>query len=132
VLWRSITVPVFATLALVYAVVAVLGWWRPVLADDRPVRRWVWILPVIMVVASLAGLNYAGLGHHSAGFTALLAPSMPGSASPRRPCSRGLGVVTFRANGFAEARVALRTCVLFGLADASSLITEGPGVGPGC
>jgi hypothetical protein len=27
-LWRGITVPV-------------LGWWRPVLVDDRPVRRWV-------------------------------------------------------------------------------------------
>jgi membrane protease YdiL (CAAX protease family) len=126
VLWRSITVPVLASLVFVYAVVAVLGWWRPVLADDRPVRRWVWTLPVIMVVASLAGLNYAGLGHHSVGFTALFALSMLGVGFAEEGMFRGLGVVTFRASGFTEARVALWTCVLFGLAHATNLITEGP------
>jgi hypothetical protein len=41
-LWRSITVPVLLSLVFVYAVVGVLGWWRPVFTDDRPVRRWAW------------------------------------------------------------------------------------------
>jgi len=40
-LWRGITVPVLVSPVFVCAVVAVLGWWRPVLVDDRPVRRWV-------------------------------------------------------------------------------------------
>jgi uncharacterized protein len=38
-LWRGITVPVAASLVFVYAVVAVLGWWRPMLVDHKPVRR---------------------------------------------------------------------------------------------
>ncbi len=47
--------PVLVSLVFVYAVVGVLGWWRPVCTDDRPVRRWVWIIPAIMAVTFLAG-----------------------------------------------------------------------------
>jgi hypothetical protein len=87
-LWRSITVPVLVSLVFVYAVVGVLGWWRPVLTDDRPVRRWVWVIPVIIAVTALAGMNYAGLGKHSAGFIVLFrAVHAGGRVRPRRACS---------------------------------------------
>ncbi len=39
---------------------------------------------------------------------------------------RGLGVVTFRVNGFTEGKVAWWTCVLFGLAHATNLVSAGP------
>ena len=125
-LWRSITVPVLVSLVFVYAVVGVLGWWRPVFTDDRPVRRWVWVIPVIMIIAAVAGMNYAGLGHRGAGFIVLFAVSMLGVGFAEEGMFRGLGVVTFRANGFTEAKVALWTCVLFGLAHATNLFSEGP------
>lgn len=125
-LWRSITVPVFVSLVFVYAVVAVLGWWRPVFTDDRPVCGWVWVIPVIIAITALAGMNYSGLGKHSAGFIVLFALSMLGVGFAEEGMFRGLGVVTFRANGFTEAKVALWTCVLFGLAHATNLISEGP------
>jgi CAAX protease family protein len=125
-LWRGITVPVFISLVFVYAVVAGLGWWRPVFTDGKPVHRWVWLVPVIMVITVLAGVNYAGLGRKGAGFTALLALSMLGVGFAEEGMFRGLGVVTFRVNGFAEGRVAWWTCVLFGLAHATNLISEGP------
>ena len=91
------------------------------LTDDRPVRRWVWVIPVIIAVTALAGMNYAGLGEHSAGFMVLLAVSMLGVGFAEEGMFRGLGVVTFRVNGFTEAKVALWTCVLFGLAHATNL-----------
>jgi uncharacterized protein len=125
-LWRGITVPVFISLAFVYAVVAVLGWWRPVFTDAKPVRRWVWLLPAIMVITVLAGVNYMGLGNKGAGFTALLALSMLGVGFAEEGMFRGLGVVAFRVNGFAEGQVAWWTCVIFGLAHATNLISEGP------
>ena len=125
-LWRSITVPVLVSLVFVYAVVGVLGWWRPVFTDDRPVRRWVRVIPVIIAVTALAGMNYPGLGKHGAGFIVLLALSMLGVGFAEEGMFRGLGVVTFRASGFAEAKVALWTCVLFGLAHATNLVSEGP------
>jgi uncharacterized protein len=39
---------------------------------------------------------------------------------------RGLGVTTLRVNGFPEARVALWSSVIFGLAHATNIFGEGP------
>jgi hypothetical protein len=41
-IWRALLAPVGVSVLFVVAVVTVLGWWRPVLRDHRPVRRWVW------------------------------------------------------------------------------------------
>ena len=126
-LWRSITVPVLVSLVFVYAVVAVLGWWRPVFTDDKPVRRWVRIIPVIMIITVLAGINYSGLSHKGGGFIILLLLTSLGVGFAEEGMFRGLGVVTFRGRmGSTEAKVALWTCVLFGLAHATNLFSEGP------
>jgi membrane protease YdiL (CAAX protease family) len=71
-------------------------------------------------------MNYAGLGQRGAGFTVLLAVTALGVGFAEEGMFRGLGVVTFRANRFTEAKVALWTSVLFGLAHATNLFTEGP------
>ena len=86
-LWRAITVPVLVSVVFVYAVVAVLGWWRPVFTDDRPVQRWVRVLPVIMVITAFAGMNYTGLARNGGAFTALLA-RVPASVRELRPPMR--------------------------------------------
>jgi hypothetical protein len=41
----ALVVPLGAGCLFVYAVIAVLGWWRPLLYDPKPVRRWVWSIP---------------------------------------------------------------------------------------
>src|SRR3712207_6099438 len=43
-LWRSITVPVGASLVFVVGIVSYLRWWRPVMVDTRPVQRWVMVV----------------------------------------------------------------------------------------
>ena len=75
-----------------------------------------------MAVTFLAGVNYSGLGKNGAGFTVLLAISMLGVGFAEEGHVPRPGVVTFRASGFTEAKVALWTRVLFGLAYASNLI----------
>jgi uncharacterized protein len=125
-LWRGISVPVAVSLVFVYGVVAVLGWWRPVLIDHKPVRRWVRLLAIIMVVTVLAGINYAGLADKDAGFVVLLLLTALGVGFAEEGMFRGLGVTTFRVNGFPEARVALWSSVIFGLAHATNLFSEGP------
>ena len=40
---------------------------------------------------------------------------------------RGIGVTAFRQAGFTEGKVALWTCVLFGLAHATNIFSEGVG-----
>ena len=43
-------VPLGAALVFTYAVIAWLGWWDPVLREERRVRSWVWAVPIILGV----------------------------------------------------------------------------------
>ena len=43
--------PIGLSLIFVSGVVAVLGWRRPVLVDDRPVQRWVWAIPAVLALS---------------------------------------------------------------------------------
>ncbi|MGG7105169.1 hypothetical protein [Rhodococcus sp. 24CO] len=54
-------IPLSLALIFTYGVVAALGWWRPVMKDDRPVNRWVWIVPAILLVAIALGIDYSAL-----------------------------------------------------------------------
>jgi len=124
-LWRSISVSVGVALVFVIAVISILGWWRPVLIDRRPVQRWVIIVPIFMVLIILAGTNYAGLADKGAGFTLLFLLSSLAVGFGEELMFRGVGVTVFRVNGFSEGRVALWSTVIFGLAHASNVFAEG-------
>jgi hypothetical protein len=78
---------------LVAVAITALRWWRPVLTDDRPVRRCMIAVPVIMVVAILLATD-RGLG-----FTLLLLLAggrrgglllLPRPAAHRRVAGAGL------------------------------------------
>ncbi|ARU51567.1 membrane protease YdiL (CAAX protease family) [Cellulosimicrobium cellulans] len=126
-LWRSMTVPVGLSVVLVVGVVSFLRWWRPVWTDDRPVRSWLIAVPVVMVVSILLVTNYGGLASKGAAFTLLLLLSCLFVGFGEELMFRGLGVTVFRTNGFSEGKVALWVTVIFGVAHASNLITEGVG-----
>lgn len=126
VLWRGITVPVLASLVWVALVVTLLRWWRPSLVEHRPVRRWVVVVPVVQLVTVLVVTNYPGLVDRGLGLTALLLVSTLLVGFTEELMFRGLGVTVFRTNGFSEGWVALWTTVIFGLAHATNLISEGP------
>jgi hypothetical protein len=128
-LWRSISVPVAVALVFVVAVVAVLGWARPVMIDRRPVQRWLIVVPIFMVAIILLGTNYSGLADKGAGFTVLMLLSALAVGFGEEAMFRGIGVTVFRTNGFTEGRVALWSTVIFGVAHASNIFAEGPKAG---
>lgn len=105
--------------------VAVLGWWRPVFIDDRRLPRWVWLFPVVMLVAIFAGISYGNLADKGLTYTLLLLVGCLFIGVSEELMFRGIGVTAFRRAGFTEGRVALWTCVLFGLAHATNLFSEG-------
>lgn len=125
-LWRMILVPVAASLVLVYAAVAWLGWWRPVWIDDRPVQRWVILVPVLMAASIVIVTDYAGLIDHGLAFTLLLLLGSLMVGLGEETMFRGIGVTCFRKNNFSEGKVALWSTLLFGLAHSTNLISEGP------
>lgn len=125
-LWRTILVPVGVSMVLTYGVIAWLGWWRPVWVDNLPVRRWVIIVPIIMILSILVVTDYAGLVGKGLTFSLLLLLGSLMVGFTEEAMFRGLGVTVFRRRGFTEGKVALWSTLIFGLAHSSNLITEGP------
>ena len=105
--------------------VAVLGWWRPVFVEARRLPRWVWLFPVVMLVAIVAGTSYGNLADKGLTYTLLLLVGCLFIGVSEELMFRGIGVTAFRRAGFTEGKVALWTCVLFGLAHSTNLFTEG-------
>lgn len=105
--------------------VAFLGWWRPVFIDDRRLPRWVWLFPAVMIVAIVAGISYGNLADKGLTYTVLLLVGCLFIGVSEELMFRGIGVTAFRQAGFTEGKVALWTCVLFGLAHSTNLFTEG-------
>jgi uncharacterized protein len=124
IIWRALLVPFGVSVLFVVAAVTVLGWWRPVLRDHRPVRRWVWAVPITMGIAVLGGSNYPALADRGASFTLLLLLGALLVGSGEEAMYRGIGVTTFRVNGYSEGKVALWSSVVFGLSHGVNFFTS--------
>jgi hypothetical protein len=81
--------PVGLSVVFVYAVVAALGWRRPVLVDDRPVRRWVWVVPAVVAVAIAAAVDTATWPTRGSASWCCCWSPLCAWASARRACSAG-------------------------------------------
>ncbi|TQN48496.1 hypothetical protein FHX52_1633 [Humibacillus xanthopallidus] len=121
----SMVLPLGVALLFVYGVVAYLGWWQPVLRDDRPVRLWVMIVPAILVVAILLAINYGALLGKGFAFILvfLLATQLVGWGE--EGLFRGIGVTVLRQHGLREGQVALWSSLIFGAAHLSNAIGSG-------
>jgi membrane protease YdiL (CAAX protease family) len=122
---RGLLLPVGASLVFVYVVVAVLGWWRPVFVDDRPVQRWVWVVPIVFVVAIVVAIDYGDLADKGIGFVLLLLLAGLFVGFSEEGLFRGIGVTTLRANGLSEGKVALWSSVIFGAAHLVNALSAG-------
>jgi len=55
---RGGLIPIAASLLYAAGVASWLGWWPAIVRSDKPVQRWVWFLPVSMIVAALLAVDY--------------------------------------------------------------------------
>nr|WP_296771555.1 CPBP family intramembrane glutamic endopeptidase [Rhodococcus sp. (in: high G+C Gram-positive bacteria)] len=79
-----------------------------------------------MVVSIVVITDYSGLAGKGAAFAVLLLLACLLVGLTEETMFRGIGVTVFRSSGFTEGKVALWSTVLFGLAHATNLISEGP------
>jgi hypothetical protein len=108
-----------------YAVIGLLGWWRPVFSDDRPVRRWVWVVPIIFLVCSLLAIDYAALGDKTIAYVLLLFIATQFVGWGEEGMFRGIGVTTLRAHGVSEGMVALWSSAIFGVVHLTNALGHG-------
>lgn len=125
-LW--VTVGVGSVIGLI--AVAVLGWWRPVFLEGNRLPRWTWVFPIVMLVAIAGGISYGNLSDKGLTYTLMLLVGCLFIGVSEELMFRGIGVTAFRQAGFTEGKVALWTCVLFGLAHATNIFSEGIGAVP--
>ena len=121
-------VPLVVMVVLVAIAITVLGWWRPVMRDHLGAPRvWRWI-PVVFVVAIVAGIDYSRLGKLDTDFIlwALVAGVLVGFAE--EGTYRGLAVVAFRS-GYSELHVRLFSSLLFMYLHAWNFLA-GQDIGP--
>ena len=125
-LW--VTVGIGSVIGLI--AVAVLGWWRPVFIEELRLPRWTWLFPAVMVLAIAAGISYSNLADKGLAFTLMLLVGCLFIGVSEELLFRGIGVTAFRQAGFTEGKVALWTCVVFGLAHSTNIFSEGVGALP--
>jgi uncharacterized protein len=126
----SMWIPLGAALVFTYGVVAALGWWRPVLREDKPVQRWVAIVPIALIVAILIGTDYADLADEGIGYVLVLLVATQMVGWGEEGMFRGIGVTTLRMHGLTEGKVALWSSLIFGAVHLSNAISRGAGAIP--
>ena len=118
-------VPLGAALVFTYAVIAWLGWWDPVLREERRVRSWVWAVPIILVVCIAVAIDYASLFDKSVTFIVLLVVGTQFVGWGEEGMFRGIGVTVLRDHGLTEGKVALWSSVIFGAVHLTNAIGHG-------
>ena len=123
---RGGLIPIAASLLYAAGVASWLGWWPAIVRSDKPVQRWVWFLPVSMIVAALLAVDYANLADQTAGLVvATLAMTLCVGVTEEL-MFRGLGIEVLRRHGLTEGRVALFSSLIFGAVHLSNAIGAGP------
>jgi len=122
---KGIVVPLIIGSLVLAVVTTALGWWRPVLRElstdpPRP-PRWLLVVPILLFIATLVGIDYGNLGNMGGAMILWLALGTAMVGFSEEITYRGLAVVGFRG-GYGEVRVWLFSSVLFGLLHGANLI----------
>ncbi len=121
----TMLIPLGLALAFTYAVIAVLGWWHPVLRDDRPVSRWLWVVPGVLLVVIVVGIDYGALADKGWAFVIVLLIATQFVGWGEEGMFRGIGVTVLRDHGLRERRVALWSSLIFGLVHLTNVFSHG-------
>jgi uncharacterized protein len=106
-----------AALLIVLAGIQLFGWWRPVLRETRPVRPWVWIVPISLLIVHLALIDYGRLAEAGMMLSASLLLGTTLIAGGEELLYRGV-VLTFTRERYRETSAAVVTTIVFGLCHA--------------
>lgn len=118
-------IPLGAAVVFTYAVIAWLGWGRPVLREERRLRRWTWAVPIILAVCILIAINYAGLADKGIGFVLALLVATQFVGWGEEGMFRGVGVNILREHGLTEGKVALWSSIVFGSVHLTNALAAG-------
>lgn len=118
-------IPLGTALVFTYAVITWLGWWRPVLHEERRMRRWTWTVPIILAVCIALAIDYADLAEKGIGYVLALLVATQFVGWGEEGMFRGVGVTTLREHGLTEGKVALWSSLVFGAVHLTNALGRG-------
>lgn len=115
---KGIVLPVALASAFMAVATSYLGWWQPAIHEEMRAPRWLWAVPVLMVLPGLGSL-LGGFGQADRGASYLLALALGTLlvGFGEEMLTRGTGLVGLRG-GFGEPLSWFFSCLLFGLVHA--------------
>ncbi|MFE5881835.1 CPBP family intramembrane glutamic endopeptidase [Streptomyces hydrogenans] len=122
---RDGVIPIGLSVLFGVGVVTWLGWWGSVLNYRVPVRRWVRVIPVSMLVVAVLAVNYGNLADQPPSLVLSLFAMTLLVGVGEELMFRGVGVQVFKRAGLSEGGVALWSSVVFGLVHVSNAFGEG-------
>lgn len=124
-LLRTTVIPVALSALFAIVVATWLGWWREILHEPLRVQRWVWVVPIGLLVVAAVGSSWANLADQKAQLVLLLVVLVSLVGFTEELLFRGIGLLTFRRGRFSEGQVALYSSIVFGAAHLSNALTTG-------
>lgn len=100
-------------LVIVVLAISVLRWWPAVLRESLRTRRWVWVVPIALLLACLATIDYGRLATAGAALTVALLTGALLIGASEELLFRGV-VLTFLRDRYREWVAAAVTALLFG------------------
>jgi membrane protease YdiL (CAAX protease family) len=122
---HNLLVPLLLATLFVVILVSVLKWWRPVIVDDRPVPRWLSIIPIVVIAISLAAADWDRLGDMGGSYFMALAAATLIVGFNEEIMTRGALLVGFRKIG-SETHAWAWSTALFSLMHGANLFSGEP------
>ena len=117
---KAVVIPLAILTVAVAGLVTWLGWWRPVLDDDRPAARWTIAIPIVFAVTIVIGIDFGRVADLEPSFLVWAAVGTLMVGFCEEIVYRGIAVVGFRP-AYSELRVWLFSSLLFALLHAWNL-----------
>jgi hypothetical protein len=118
---NGIVIPLAICGVVMAVLTTLLGWWRPTLREKPLGVKWMWAIPVVLVLIVLSGVNYSQLGALGGTFLGWLAIGTLLVGFNEEITYRGLSVVAFRG-AYNEVWVWLLTSLFFGLLHGANIV----------
>lgn len=125
-LFKTGVIPIGLSALYAIGVASWLGWWPEIIHEEKRVRSWVKIIPILLLLAAAAGTSWGNLFSQQADLVLVFVVLVLIVGFAEELMFRGIGLVTFRRDGFPEAKVALYTSIIFGAVHLSNALSTGP------
>jgi membrane protease YdiL (CAAX protease family) len=111
---KAVVIPLVVAAGALIIVTTLLGWWKSTLRDPHRARGWIMAVPIVMLTATIAGINYGGLGDIDSKLLLWIAVGTLLVGFAEELMYRGLVLVSFRG-AMPESHAWFWSSVAFGL-----------------